>query len=98
MSGTRPAFVFKTEKEIVEMRKDIAQMEEAIRAKEAPLKLAETRLENRTCRPSGMELCRDNAQYGLVNEVVEIKNTIKALKDKLKQEQWVILITIWSKN
>lgn len=77
----------RTEKEIAEMRQDIARMEEAIRAKEAPLKLAETRLENRTCRPSGMELCRDNAQYGLVNEVVEIKNTIKALKDKLAQEQ-----------
>jgi len=77
----------RTEKEIAEMRKDIANMEQAIRDKEAPLKLAETRLENRTCRPSGLELCRDNAQYGLVNEVNEIKNTIRALKDKLKQEQ-----------
>ena len=80
-------WLFKTEKEIEEMRKDIAKLEQAIRDKEAPLKLAETRLENRTCRPSGLELCRDNAQYGLVNEVHEIKNTIKALKDKLKQEQ-----------
>ncbi|XP_075257654.1 tektin-B1-like [Convolutriloba macropyga] len=77
----------RTEKEIAEMKKDIAKMEQSIRDKEAPLKLAETRLENRTCRPSGLELCRDNAQYGLVNEVNEIKNTIKALKDKLKQEQ-----------
>lgn len=77
----------RTEKEIAEMRKDIAKMEQAIRDKEAPLKLAETRLENRQCRPSGLELCRDNAQYGLVNEVHEIKNTIKALKDKLAQEQ-----------
>merc|ERR1712076_124916 len=33
------------------------------------------------------EMWRDNAQYGLVNEVNVIKNTIRALKDKLKQEQ-----------
>jgi tektin-2 len=76
----------KTEREIGQMRKDIGALEAALRAKEPSLKLAETRLENRMCRP-GIELVRDNAQYGLVNEVREIKNTIQALKDKLKQAQ-----------
>ena len=48
--------------------------------------LAMTRLENRTYRPN-VELCRDNAQYGLVGEVNEIQDSIKALKNKLQDAQ-----------
>ncbi|XP_002734332.1 tektin-B1-like [Saccoglossus kowalevskii] len=73
-----------TEEEIADMEKDIRDLEAAIKAKDNPLKLAMTRLENRTYRPN-VELCRDNAQYGLVNEVQEIQNSIKELKAKLQE-------------
>lgn len=47
-----------TEKEISDMENDIFKLDADLKAKTAPLKLAHTRLENRTCRP-GMDLCRD---------------------------------------
>ncbi|CAB1351230.1 unnamed protein product [Coregonus sp. 'balchen'] len=52
----------------------------------APLKLVHTRLENRTKRP-GVDLCRDEVQYGLVNEANQLEATILALKQKLAQAQ-----------
>ena len=57
-------------------------MEAAIKAKENPLKLAETRLENRTSRPH-MELCRDDPQEGLTLEVQTLRDTIYQLTSKL---------------
>jgi len=52
------------------------------------MKLAQTRLENRTYRPN-VELCRDNVQYGLTDEVKQIEVTKKALEEKLKQARLV---------
>jgi len=72
-----------TEEEIAKQERNIRELERAIKDKENPLKLAMTRLENRTYRPN-VELCRDNAQYGLVNEVHEIQDSIKALEKKLQ--------------
>jgi hypothetical protein len=40
------------------MEADIRGLDQDLRVKTASLKLAHTRLENRTCRP-GMDLCRD---------------------------------------
>ena len=57
-------------------------MEMAIKAKENPLKLAETRLENRTFRPH-VELCRDDPQDGLIMEVQALKDTLHQLNVKL---------------
>lgn len=75
-----------TEEEIAEMEEDIRRVQDAIRAKINPMKLAQTRLENRTYRPN-VELCRDNPQYGLTDEVKQLEATKKALEDKLKQCQ-----------
>ena len=47
-----------------------------------PMKVAHTRLENRTYRPN-VELCRDNPQYGLVEEIAEINTSTKQLDEKL---------------
>ena len=58
------------------------QMEMAILAKQNPLKLAETRLENRTNRPH-VELCTDAPLEGLVAEVSALKETIHQLTIKL---------------
>lgn len=81
-----------TEKEIAECEEDIDNLERAIREKDPCLKLAHTRLENRTYRP-GMELARDEVQYGLIDEVKQIEASIKALQDKCKQAKhaWNLL-------
>jgi len=68
------------------MLEDIRRLQESIRAKIKPMKLAQTRLENRTYRP-GVELCRDSPQYGLTDEVKQLEVTTKALEEKLKQLQ-----------
>lgn len=73
-----------TEEEIAEMENDIRGLEEAIRAKTNPQKLAQTRLENRTYRPN-VELCRDAPQYGLVDEVKQLEATKSSLEEKCKQ-------------
>jgi tektin-2 len=75
-----------TEEEIAEVEEEIRRLQDAIRAKINPMKLAQTRLENRTYRPN-VELCRDNVQYGLTDEVKQLEATSKALEDKLKQAQ-----------
>ncbi len=45
--------------------------------------VAQTRLENRTHRPN-VELCRDKPQYGLVDEVGQITETVQTLQEKLE--------------
>ncbi|XP_041359465.1 tektin-2-like [Gigantopelta aegis] len=73
-----------TEEEIAEMENDIRNLEEAIRDKINPMKLAQTRLENRTYRPN-VELCRDAPQYGLTDEVKQLEATKRALEEKCNQ-------------
>ncbi|XP_068566749.1 tektin-2 [Cebidichthys violaceus] len=75
-----------TEDEMAEMGRDIHGLDADLLAKTASLKLAHTRLENRTNRP-GMDLCRDEVQHGLVNEVHQLEATIRALKQKLSEAQ-----------
>ena len=78
--------MFQTEEEIAELEEDIRGVSKAIRDKIKPMKLAQTRLENRTYRPN-VELCRDNPQYGLTDEVKQLEATKAALEEKLKQSQ-----------
>jgi len=75
-----------TEEEIADTETEIRRLTDAIHAKKNPLKLAETRLENRTYRPN-VELCRDNVQYGLCDEVKQLEASKHALEEKLKQAQ-----------
>lgn len=70
--------------EIAEMERDIRNLEAAIRDKEAPSKVAQTRLEYRTYRRN-VELCRDEPQMGLTAEVHQLEATIKTLKEKLAE-------------
>ncbi|KAI5087267.1 tektin-2 [Silurus meridionalis] len=72
--------------EINELKEDIVRLERDVQSKMAPLKLVHTRLEYRTRRP-GMDLCRDEVQYGLVEETKELSSSILALKQKLAQAQ-----------
>ncbi|XP_060948970.1 tektin-2 [Limanda limanda] len=75
-----------TEDEMMEMEDDIKGLDVDLQAKTSNLKLAHTRLENRTSR-AGMDLCRDQVQHGLVNEVHQLKATIAALNQKLSEAQ-----------
>ncbi|KAF5904317.1 Tektin-2, partial [Clarias magur] len=70
--------------EINELKEDILRLERDLQAKMAPLKLAHTRLEYRTRRP-GVDLCRDETQFGLVEETHQLNSSILALKQKLAQ-------------
>ena len=58
----------KTMQEIYDQEKHIEAIKKALRDKEAPLKVAQTRLEARTHRPD-VELCRDPPYLRLVQEV-----------------------------
>ncbi|XP_008299313.1 tektin-2 [Stegastes partitus] len=75
-----------TENEMSEMENDISGLDADLQAKSTNLKLAHTRLEIRTTRP-GMDLCRDEVQFGLVAEVQQLEATITALKQKLSEAQ-----------
>ncbi|XP_021539371.1 tektin-2 [Neomonachus schauinslandi] len=75
-----------TLEEIAELQEGIRHLEEDLRRKLQNLKLCHTRLESRTYRPN-VELCRDQAQYGLTDEVHQLEATIAALKQKLAQAQ-----------
>ncbi|NWW04670.1 TEKT2 protein, partial [Oreocharis arfaki] len=75
-----------TLEEIAEMEEEIRQLEEDLRKRTLDLKVAHTRLETRTYRPH-VELCRDQAQYGLTDEVQQLEGTIRALQQKRTESQ-----------
>ncbi|ESO95487.1 hypothetical protein LOTGIDRAFT_203870 [Lottia gigantea] len=72
--------------QIKDMEENIAQLQKAISDKEAPLKVAHTRLDTRTSRPN-VELCRDAVQYRLIEEVGEIETSVAGLQARLDQSQ-----------
>ncbi|KAM8836637.1 tektin-3 isoform 1-T2 [Spinachia spinachia] len=76
----------KTLQEIFQTEMLIESLKKALRDKECPLKVAQTRLEERTRRPN-MELCRDNPHHRLVGEVREIEDTIHKLQERLMEAQ-----------
>lgn len=65
----------------------IRELERALNAKINPLKLAETRLENRKMRPH-MDLCADVPMDGLIAEVYSIKESMQMLSDKLDHARY----------
>ncbi|ELT92180.1 hypothetical protein CAPTEDRAFT_182903 [Capitella teleta] len=72
--------------DICQTERNIAEIKKAIKAKEDPMKVAQTRLHVREDRPN-VELCRDPAQYTLVDEVNKIKNSVDALVQKLNEAE-----------
>ncbi|XP_010173149.1 tektin-4, partial [Antrostomus carolinensis] len=73
-------------KEIGDQEANIAALKQAIREKEASMKVVQTRLYDRSFRPN-MELCRDEAQFRLVSEVEELTESIESLKKKLMESE-----------
>ena len=72
--------------EIAAMEANIAALKKAIADKEAPMKVSQTRLDDRTFRPN-VELCRDRVQYRLIEEVTEISVNIERLQEKLAEAE-----------
>ncbi|XP_006873991.1 PREDICTED: tektin-4-like [Chrysochloris asiatica] len=75
-----------TLREITDQEHNVAALKQAIKDKEAPLKVAQTRLYQRSYRPN-VELCRDAAQFRLVSEVEELNMSLTALKEKLLEAE-----------
>ncbi|XP_035997977.1 tektin-3 isoform X1 [Fundulus heteroclitus] len=80
------AHLAKTMQEIFQTEMLIESLKKALREKENPLKVAQTRLEERTRRPN-IELCRDNPHHRLVGEVREIEDTIQKLQQRLLEAE-----------
>lgn len=80
------AHLAKVKRQIIEMEDNVDRLIQAISAKEAPLKLAHTRLDNRSQRPN-VELCRDGVQYRLVEEVTIIGQSLSKLQEALAAAQ-----------
>jgi len=72
--------------EIAATEGNIADLKKAIKDKENPMKVAQTRLHTREYRPN-VELCRDPVQYNLVNEVHEIARSVDSLMQKLNDAE-----------
>lgn len=81
------------QKEMEALKKEIVQLEEALRSKADAVKCAETRLEMRAHRP-GFELCKDEAESGLRNEVLQLKQTEEDLIKAIERAKYVFDITI----
>ncbi|KAM5228205.1 tektin-4 isoform 2-T2 [Ctenodactylus gundi] len=76
----------KTLREITDQEQQVAALKQAIKDKEAPLRVAQTRLYLRSQRPN-VELCRDAAQSRLLCEVEELNLSLAALRAKLQEAE-----------
>ncbi|KAM6471619.1 tektin-3 isoform 1-T2 [Liasis olivaceus] len=90
------AHLAKTLQEIFDTEMTIEAIRKAIREKGPPLKVAQTRLDERTRRPN-VELCRDSAQLRLVNEVYEIDDTIQGLQQRLRDAEDILQTLVHTK-
>ncbi|XP_040125498.1 tektin-3 [Ictidomys tridecemlineatus] len=86
----------KTLQEIFQTERTIESIKKAIKEKSAFLKVAQTRLDERTRRPN-IELCRDIAQVRLVNEVYEVDDTIQTLQQRLREAEDTLQFLVHTK-
>ena len=82
----------KTVDEIAQVESMIRNLKDAIWDKDAPTKVAQTRLTNRHQRPN-IELCRDEPAHRLVEEVVEIEDTVRNLEKKVIRPSYRIRVS-----
>ncbi|KAK9502781.1 hypothetical protein O3M35_011487 [Rhynocoris fuscipes] len=76
----------RVQQEIFNIEKNMELLRKAIMDKSNPMKVAQTRLEARAHRKA-IELCKDEAQSRLVQEVNEITDTIDTLHRKLQETE-----------
>ncbi|KAL5007548.1 hypothetical protein ScPMuIL_016354 [Solemya velum] len=80
------AHLQRTLQEIFDMERNVQLLRKAIQDKEHPMKVAQTRLEERT-RRINVELCNDDVKRSLYREVNEIRESVRLLKDRLKTSE-----------
>ncbi|XP_048729264.1 tektin-3-like isoform X2 [Ostrea edulis] len=80
------AHLQRTMQEIFDMEKNIELLRKAIQDKEMPMKVAQTRLDERT-RRINVELCNDPVMKSLQREVNEIRESVRILKERLKASE-----------
>ncbi|KAK3530323.1 hypothetical protein QTP86_023965 [Hemibagrus guttatus] len=68
--------------QISSQEKNISSLQQAVFDKEAPLRVAQSRLHTRAHRPN-MELCRDPPQISLLGEVQQISGSVYVLQQRL---------------
>lgn len=91
------AHLSRTNNEIRDMERAIDLLKKAIQDKEGPMKVAQTRLEERT-RRINVELCNDPSMKGLQREVAEIRESVRLLKDKLRQAENALVRLLKTKS
>ncbi|XP_045174738.1 tektin-3-like isoform X1 [Mercenaria mercenaria] len=80
------AHLQRTMAEIFDMEKNIELLRKAIQDKEAPMKVSQSRLDERT-RRINVELCNDPVMKSLQREVSEIRESVRILKERLKASE-----------
>lgn len=64
----------------------IEKLQVAARNMDYPMKVAQTRLDNRHQRPR-VENCRDESQFALVGEVKSVNDSMSVLSDEIRRSQ-----------
>lgn len=64
----------------------IEKLQVSIRNMDYPMKVSQTRLDNRHQRPR-VENCRDESQFALIGEVKSINDSISVLNEELRKSQ-----------
>ncbi|KAL8591073.1 hypothetical protein ACOMHN_032638 [Nucella lapillus] len=80
------AHLQKTMQEIFDMERNINLLRKAIQDKENPMKVAQSRLDERT-RRINVELCNDPVMKSLQHEVNEIRESVRLLKERLRSSE-----------
>lgn len=80
------AHLQRTMAEIFDMEKNIELLRKAIQDKESPMKVSQSRLDERT-RRINVELCNDPVMRSLQREVNEIRESVRMLKERLKASE-----------
>lgn len=80
------AHLQRTMAEIFDMEKNIELLRKAIQDKERPMKVSQSRLDERT-RRINVELCNDPVMRSLQREVSEIRESVRMLKERLKASE-----------
>uniref|UniRef100_A0A1I8PQ26 Tektin n=1 Tax=Stomoxys calcitrans TaxID=35570 RepID=A0A1I8PQ26_STOCA len=66
----------------------IVHLQQVIRSLDAPMKVAQTRMDNRSFRPN-VENCRDKVQQDLIDEVASIQSGVTAMLQELDEAEQV---------
>lgn len=80
------AHLQRTMAEIFDMERNIDLLRKAIQDKEKPMKVSQSRLDERT-RRINVELCNDPVMKSLQREVSEIRESVRILKERLKASE-----------